>query len=116
MKNYRLTLNSIELSLLQDLLQDSITNKNKDYFISLAKKVQNPTEIEYSLNKYKASITATEARTKKAKAKIENAINVLRMEGKKITHYAISITGNVSYNTVKKYITDDTIISMNEVK
>lgn len=53
-----------------------------------------------------ATDTATAKRTAQAKEKIQNAVNILRMENKKITHYAIARTAKVSYNTVKKYLPD----------
>jgi hypothetical protein len=46
---------------------------------------------------------ATKHRTDTAKAKINNAINLLRLEGKNITAYAIAKESGCSYNTVKKY-------------
>ena len=56
-----------------------------------------------------ASKKATEARSKKAKEKIQNAINLLRMEGKEITAYSISKVSGVHYNTVKKYLDTEEI-------
>jgi uncharacterized membrane protein len=46
---------------------------------------------------------ATNARTQKAKEKIENAINILRMENRPITIYSVSKESGVSYNTASKY-------------
>ena len=37
------------------------------------------------------------------------------MENKKITHYSISKMGNVSFMTVKKYVDDNTLKSLNEI-
>jgi tagatose-1,6-bisphosphate aldolase len=51
-----------------------------------------------------ATEIATKKRSDNAKEKIQNAINLLKMENKKITYYSISKYANVSYNTVKKYI------------
>ena len=51
----------------------------------------------------KAVATATKAREKKAKEKIQNAINLLRLENKNISEYAIAKTSGCSINTVKKY-------------
>ena len=51
-----------------------------------------------------ATVAATKARTNAAKKKIQDAINMLRFENKKITYYSISKYSNVSYNTVKKYL------------
>ena len=120
---YRLDLNLSELERLQEILADlKESEKYNSYYLelesfkSLNEMIHNPKEIKYSGAKGNAAANATEARSKKAKAKIDNAINILRMENKKITHYAIAKIGNVSYNTVTKYLTDDCIISLNEVK
>jgi len=120
---YRLNLNLSELERLQEIIKDiKTTDKYSNYyselesFNSLDEMIQNPTEIKYSGAKGNAVAKATETRSKKAKAKIDNAINILRIEDKNITHYAIANIGNVSYSTVKKYLTDDYIISLNEVK
>jgi len=52
----------------------------------------------------KATNKATATRTAQAKAKIQNAVNLLRMENKKISYYSVAKTAGVSYSTVKKYI------------
>lgn len=83
---------------------------------SLLKKLNNPKEIKYSLKKIVATREATESRTKAAKEKIQNAINILRMENKKITHYSIAQVAGVSFTTVKKYLDDDTLKSLNEIE
>ena len=38
------------------------------------------------------------------------------MENKKITHYSIAQTCGVSFTTVKKYLDDETLKSLNEVE
>ena len=79
-------------------------------------KVNNPKNIEYSIKKHSASEKATKARTKKAKEKIQTAIDILRMSNQKITHYSIAQTCGVSFTTVKKYLDDETLKSLNEVE
>jgi len=51
----------------------------------------------------RAAAKATSARSTRAKEKIQNAINILRMEGKNISEYAISKQSGCSINTAKKY-------------
>jgi response regulator of citrate/malate metabolism len=51
-----------------------------------------------------AAIKAREALQEQTKKKVENAINLLRMEQKEITPYAVAKTANISYNTAKKYL------------
>lgn len=82
------------------------TKKHIDTAQTLLEALRNPKDIEYSFKKFRASEIATASRSKKAKEKIQNAINILRMENKNITHYSIAQTSGVSFNTVKKYITD----------
>ena len=59
-----------------------------------------------SVRKKRATKRATEVRSDRAKDKINNAINLLQLENKAITHYSIAKTSGVSFNTVKKHIPD----------
>ena len=85
----------------------------KDFIID---KLNNPKEIEYSSNKSIAAMKATEIRSKKVKYKMNIAIEILQTQKKEITHYAIAKISKVSFNTVKKHITDEYIKSLNEIK
>ena len=40
----------------------------------------------------------------KTKEKIQNAINLLKMQGEEITAYRVAKTAGVSYNTARKYL------------
>jgi len=51
----------------------------------------------------KAAAKATQTRQQKAKEKIQNSINLLRLENKNISEYAIAKNSGCSINTVKKY-------------
>lgn len=110
--NKRLDLNDSEFDCLRKYIDfgkmEEVANKYKEECIELKllEKLNNPKVIEYSQKKVIASFRATESRTKKAKEKIQNAINILRLENKSITHYSIAQTSGVSFNTVKKYIMD----------
>lgn len=129
--NKRLDLSESEFECLKNYIdfekmEEAIKNFDFEYYqkmniqepleATLLKKINNPKEIEYSVKKVVASSKATEARTKKAKEKIQNAIDILRMENKSITHYSIAQMSGVSFNTVKKYLSDEIIISLNEMK
>jgi hypothetical protein len=129
--NKRLDLSDSEFECLKNYIdfekmEKAIKNFDYEYFkklniqepteATLLKKINNPKEIEQSSKKVIASFRATEARTKKAKEKIQNAINILRLENKNISHYSIAQCSGVSFNTVKKYINDETIILLNEMK
>ena len=72
--------------------------------------------LEYSSNKSAAALQATEIRSKKVKYKMNIAIEILRTQKKEITHYAIAKISKVSFNTVKKHMSDEYIKSLNEMK
>ena len=57
---------------------------------------------------------ATEKRSELAREKIQNAINLLRLENKEITTYSISKIGKVGFQTVQKYLGEDEIKSLNK--
>ena len=47
---------------------------------------------------------AREAKTSKTKEKIQNAINLLRLQNKPINAYQVSNLSGVAYNTARKYL------------
>lgn len=104
-------------------MEEAIKNFDYEYYkrlnieepteATLLKKLNNPKKIKYSLKKVVATREATEKRSQNAKEKIQNAINILRIENKKITHYSISQVAEVSFVTVKKYISDDVLKKLN---
>ena len=108
---YRLDLDAYHIEILQKYINkiEGIDEVDFIMFNEIIELINNPKKIKHSSAKYSAAITATEARTAKAKEKIQNAINLLRIENKKITHYSIAKTAGVSYITVKKYISLDEI-------
>lgn len=58
---------------------------------------------EPSEKKRNATVKATDGRVKNAKLKIFNALNMMRLEGKKININSVARDAGVSYNTAKKY-------------
>ena len=103
--NYRIDLDADLMVLLQKYINNTNpTNDDIVLFNEMKQIINKPKAIKRSTNKQLASIKATEARTLKAKEKIQNAINLLRLQNKKITHYSIAKASGVSFNTVKKYI------------
>ena len=71
---------------------------------ALKDKIFNPKQIQPSKRKRQAMQTATAQRTANAKAKIQNAINTLKLYDKPVTAYQVAKESGVSYNTVKKYL------------
>ena len=55
-------------------------------------------------NKQKSMKKANDIKVKQTRAKIQNGVNLLRMENKKITSYSLGKYAEVSTNTAKKYI------------
>lgn len=86
------------------------TPEEKEFVNRLHEKLWNAKFHIPSHNKKLATKKATKVRSEKAKEKIQNAINLLHLENKAITHYSIAQTSGVSYNTVKKHISDLDII------
>ncbi|MDY0122458.1 MAG: hypothetical protein RBR54_11000 [Sulfurimonas sp.] len=94
----RLTLNKKEV----EYILKKIENRE------LETKIKKQLEIEEQRDvskKSKSALKATKIRSDRAKAKIQNAINILRMENRKISYYSIAQSSGVSYSTVKKYVT-----------
>lgn len=109
-KSYRIDLDMYQLHILKKYINTlEVSEEDVIMFNEIKEKVNNPKKIKRSVKKLMATDKATEARTAKAKEKIQNAINILRMENKKITHYSIAKQAEVSYLTVKKYISLDEI-------
>ena len=46
---------------------------------------------------------ATETKKLKAREKVQNAVNLLRLQGEEVNPYKISKLAGISYNTARKY-------------
>jgi len=69
----------------------------------LIQKVQNVKQIK-TMNKIVATVKANQKKISISRKKVENAINMLRMEGKEITPYIVAKVAGISYNTASKYL------------
>jgi hypothetical protein len=104
---YRLDLSKESL----DFFIENIEKFNKEPSLDVSKsiinelmhQINNGKELKYSQKKSNAAKKATELRAKMARKKIVNAINILRMENRNITEYAVAKVSGCSINTVKKY-------------
>ena len=107
LSKYRLDLSSSELKELVESIEKFNSSKSLDLASSIVEQIShhlnNGKEVKYSHKKQKAATNATKLRVKKAKEKIENAVNILRMENKNISEYAVAKVSGCSINTVKKY-------------
>jgi len=63
-----------------------------------------------SAKKQESAKRARAALQAKTKEKIQNAINLLKLEGKEITAYAVAKAAGVSYNTAKKYLQEANLL------
>lgn len=97
----RITLSNAEAEILINTLV-SIQNDNL-IIMSISERIKSEMLKPISIKKVNATKKATETRTKKAKYKITNALNLMRLEGKKININSVAIEAEVSYNTAKKY-------------
>lgn len=97
---HRFNLKSYEIeSLIEILEKANLSDYEKDFIKEL---FQNVKQINIE-NKLVATREANKVKINKSKEKIQNAINLLKLEGKKITPYEIAKAANISYNTAKKY-------------
>jgi hypothetical protein len=113
MKTYRLDLTADEIENLRELAEYArkyaarhLKKHGEELFISgdLLHKIEEPREIEYSGKKGVAAEKATEARSATAKRKIQDAINVLRLQGDPITPHRVSKISGVAFTTARKYL------------
>jgi len=76
------------------------------YLIKNKQILQNAKKIITTRGKKEAAKKAANSRKEKAKEKIQNAINLLRLENKPITAYQISKVSGVHFQTVQKHLKD----------
>jgi len=80
-------IDSTDIELVNVIIDKIILDKNK----------------KVSSKKIKAVAKATNTRVNRAKRKIENALNLMRLENRPISVYLVSKEAGVSYNTANKY-------------
>ena len=98
----RFTFTNSEISFIESLLKRENTNDQAKHLL-LKIQEQIKKEQERSKAKKHNTVNATKARSENTRKKIENAINILRIEQKKITAYSIAKISGVSYTTVYSY-------------
>jgi len=77
--------------------------KNRDITDGIKKAIQEAKKHNQTPAKKGATKKANEAKKKKSIEKIQNAINLLRLEGKTINAYQVAKSSGLNYNTVHKY-------------
>ena len=109
----RLDMSLVEYELLKKLLESATVSEEYECAWAkddLLKKVQNIKQFDIS-GKIVATKKANEKKQETSRKKVENAMNMLRMENKEITAYAVAKVAGISYNTASKYLK-----MMNEIK
>ena len=84
---------------------DKLSDDERELFNSVNKLITKGKVIisDEESNKRKNAKKATTAKVTKTREKIQNAINLLKLQGEEINPYRISKLANVSYNTARKY-------------
>lgn len=100
-KNMRIELFGYTISINKDLMEDeSIPDELKQAIEVIEKYGLKAKSTE---KQQKSAQNATKIRSDKARAKINNAINVLRLENKAINCNSVAVMSGCSINTVRKY-------------
>lgn len=94
----RLTITNDEFHALQRILVQndiSLYNRiNEEFQKSVLSKTK---------KKIKATTKANITKRRRSQEAVTNAVNILRLENKKITVYSVAKTAEISYNTAKRY-------------
>jgi len=102
----RLDMTLVEYELLKKLLENATVDIEYECAWAkddLMKKVQNIKQFDIS-GKIVATRKANQKKQETSRKKVENAMNMLRLEGKEITAYAVGKMAGISYNTASKYL------------
>jgi len=67
-----------------------------------------------SKKKVESAKRASQIKANKAKEKVINAVNLLRLQGEEITPYKVAKTAGISYNTAKKYLNQKNISKLSD--
>jgi len=100
----RIKILDIEMTIPNKLLEkvDKL-GKNEPIREALENLLENAEVIENKRN-LENTKKATETKKLKAKEKVQNAINLLRLQGEEVNPYRVAKIANISYNTARKYI------------
>lgn len=77
---------------------------NKNEFVSMLEKELEENKNRDISKKQSSIMEARKERSKRLKEKIENAMNLLRLENREITAYAVAKIAGISYNSASKYL------------
>jgi Fic family protein len=95
-----------------------VPQKFFNFFIFTGKKGRenlfNTAKLPPSPKKIESAKKASEIKANKAKEKVINAVNLLRLQGEEITPYKVAKTAGISYNTAKKYLNQKNISKLSD--
>ena len=99
----RIKILDIEMTIPNKLIEkvDKLS-ENKPIREALENLLKNAEVIENKRN-LENTKKATETKKLKAREKVQNAINLLRLQGEEVNPYKISKLAGISYNTARKY-------------
>ena len=94
------------LDKLDEFDYDKLSNDEKELFNCVNKLITKGKVIisDEESNKRKNAKKATVAKVVKTREKIQNAINLLKLQGEEINPYRVAKIAKVSYNTARKYL------------
>ena len=100
----RIVITDEEHEILKDICDISlIDSKEIECLRGILDKISQDKNKDVSTKKISAAAKATKTRSDNAKLKIENALNLMRLENRPISVYLVSKEAGVSYNTANKY-------------
>jgi cell division septum initiation protein DivIVA len=88
----------------EDAISDEIQAMNEKEIAELNKLIAELEQSGKTEKRKSAAANATAERERRVKEKIQNAINMLRMEQKEITPYQVAKMAGVHYSTARKYL------------
>ena len=100
----RLELENIEFTIPNRLINACTEGKIKD--VEIINAINTLLTKSKVINKLKDPKKARVVKITKTKEKIQNAINLLRLQGEPINPYRVAKLSGVSYNTARKYLKD----------
>jgi len=100
----RITITENEYERLKHIADFSLIDGSEIELVNgIIDKIEADRNKDVSSKKIKAVAKATQARTNKAKLKIEKALNMMRLENRPVSVYLVAKEAGVSYNTANKY-------------
>ena len=98
----RLQIGNYTITIEKKALEDTgLPQEVQEALQTLAKYGYTPPPSAKKQESAKRARAILQARTKE---KIQNAVNILRMQGEEITPYKVAKTAGISYNTARKYL------------